>query len=305
MSKDKRQVFWPIRQGPLDCPLVLGASGREMAENHHFFSLSCAAYTFFREIFLIFTIILLISRLLRSALVLLRCYYLFLAHSCFVNPLSRYNRVLIHAMESIHGQFDNVTDDDIWPQDDNEVRDSLSPRHQVDSYREYDEARRLLRDMNDNYNRRRERGFLAHAGSDSEPLDYHRPCSSNEDFSALPSSSPRPPVDYVRPSDSFHRGRSPAYRETARPPAFESGQFSHGGHSSGSKRMRFADRSPPPVSPSRSHDPDFDDSHSSRYSKGKSRLGRFSWCLAHPNQIFYSLFLVNYMFYQGSLDNPT
>ena len=33
VSKDKRQVFWPFRQGPLDCPLVLGDAGRERAED--------------------------------------------------------------------------------------------------------------------------------------------------------------------------------------------------------------------------------------------------------------------------------
>ena len=176
-------------------------------------------------------------------------------------------------MDSDRGQLDNVTDDDIWPQDDGGGRDSLTPPHRVDPYQEYDEARRLLRDMDDNFYRRRERGFSA--GPDSaEPLGHYHFDSSDEGFAALPSSNLRPPVDYVRPSDSsVHRGRSPAYHETTRPPAFESGQFSHGGRSSGSRRARIADRSPPPVSSSRSHDPDFGFPLSSVCSKGGSCQG--------------------------------
>ena len=174
-------------------------------------------------------------------------------------------------MNSDHGQFDNVTDDDNWPQDEYGGRGSSSSPHRLDAYQEYDEARRLLRDMDDNYYRRRERGFSTHAGHSNEPQ------FSDEDFSAHPSSSPRPPVDYVRPSDySIHHGQSPTYHGTqGLPSAFESGQFSRGGSFHGSRRARFADRSPPPDSSSRSHDPDFGDPHSSDRSKGNSRLGRF------------------------------
>ena len=109
----------------------------------------------------------------------------------------------------------------------------------------------------------------------AEPLSRYRFGSYDENLAALPSSIHCPPVDYIRPSDSsVQRGQSPTYLETARPPAFESGQFSHGGRSSGSRRARIADRSPPPVSSSRSHDQDFGPPFSSAYSKGKSCLGR-------------------------------
>ena len=189
--------------------------------------------------------------------------------------------------------FDDISDDD-WSQNDG----PSDHQGQVDSHQEYDEARRLLREMDDNYFSRDERrGFMTRFSDDEGNFyyDYEYPdYEDNQD--PLPSSlssSFRPPAHYVRPEDdSFRHSESPHNRETSGLPSdFENGQFSHGCPPTGSRRTRFADRSPPPGPSSRSHDSVYGDPRSMDYSsKGSSRLGRSSLVPSSPQPNIYILF---------------
>ena len=161
---------------------------------------------------------------------------------------------------------------------------SVAPKRKKSSYDEYDEARRLLRDMDERCDRRRQEGILnspnprSREGSpEIEPfIDHQSGVDPDEDYRqyyhtyATGDDSDdggvfHPPADYSR--SDFRRSRpiprSSTRSETpaeprGRPVPSRGDQSSLGRPSKGRAfKARFADQSPRAASSSRSRDADF------------------------------------------------
>ena len=94
-------------------------------------------------------------------------------------------------MDSVQDHLDDISDGE-WSQDGG----PHGQRGQVDSHQEYNEARRLLRDMDNYFDRDKRRGFMTFVDDDEGNQFFDHDCPSDyEDDQA--------PIPSVR-SSSFH-----------------------------------------------------------------------------------------------------
>ena len=178
-------------------------------------------------------------------------------------------------------RLDDISDDDL--PDDGYVRGraSVFPRNKDSAYDEYDETRRLLRDLDRNYfSRRLERDFMTlfpNSDPDAEPFDLDFPQTDYSDTPWFPPLSQVvhcPPLDYVRPS-----GRVESPSETdGFPRSPGAGQAPDGFPSSSGRRTTFSDIRPSARHSSRSQDADLDSRSffQDSSSRGTSSQGRSS-----------------------------